>query len=183
MSLLQSLFSLFCLSYASCMGMPPTLAAVIHGSKQILGIDLRSLYNYLDVAALGILSLFLVAQWWLCGRLPRYRRRWPALIPACVLLAAQCSACLIQPPRQFSPEFATGEDRALSLSLQRAAPSSIGGTCPPFCWKQDQAQPFRRLMLPPKAVPLRGRKPFLSPQLLHRWLWYRWNPLTLNCWK
>lgn len=36
-SLLQSLFSLFCLSYASCMGMPPTLAAVLHGSKQILG--------------------------------------------------------------------------------------------------------------------------------------------------
>lgn len=113
MSLLQSLFSLFCLSYASCMGMPPTLAAVLHGSKQILGMDLRSLYSYLDVAALGILSLFLIAQWWLCGHLPRHRRRWPALIPACVLLAAQCNACLIQPPRQFSPEFVTGEGRSL----------------------------------------------------------------------
>lgn len=51
MSLLQSLFSLFCLSYASCMGMPPTLAAVLHGSKQILGMDLRSLYSYLSAGS------------------------------------------------------------------------------------------------------------------------------------
>lgn len=111
-SLLQGLFSLFCLSYAASMGMPPTLAAVLNGSRQIVGMDLRSLWTYLDPAALAFLSLSVLAQCWLCGRKPRYGRRWLALIPACALLATQYNACRLQPPRQFTPEFVLGEGRS-----------------------------------------------------------------------
>lgn len=46
-SLLQGLLSLFCLSYAASMGMPPTLAAILNGSRQIAGMDLRSLWTIL----------------------------------------------------------------------------------------------------------------------------------------
>lgn len=110
--LLQGLFSLFCLSYASSMGMPPTLTAILNGSKQIAGMDLRSLWTYLDPIALVSLSLLVAVQYWLCGHKPRYRRRWLALFPACVLLATQYNACLLQPPRHFTPEFVLGEGRS-----------------------------------------------------------------------
>lgn len=50
-SLLQGLLSLFCLSYAASMGMPPTLAAILNGSRQIAGMDLRSLWTYIDPAS------------------------------------------------------------------------------------------------------------------------------------
>lgn len=111
-SLLQCLLSLFCLSYAASMGMPPTLAAILNGSKQIAGMDLRSLWTYLDPAALICLSLFVGVQYWLCGRKPRYRRCWLALIPACALLATHYNACLLQPLRHFTPEFVLGEGRS-----------------------------------------------------------------------
>ena len=70
-SLLQGLLSLFCLSYAASMGMPPTLAAILNGSRQIAGMDLRSLWTYIDPAALVALSLLVAIQCWLCGRKPR----------------------------------------------------------------------------------------------------------------
>lgn len=111
-SLLQGLLSLFCLSYAVSMGMPPTLAAILNGSKQIAGMDLRSLLTYLDPAALVFLSLLVAIQFWLCGHKPRYRRRWLALIPACALLATQYNACLLQPLRHFTPAFILGEGRS-----------------------------------------------------------------------
>lgn len=111
-SLLQGLLSLFCLSYAASMGMPPTLAAILNGSKQIAGMDLRSLLTYLDPAALVFLSLLVAIQFWLCGHKPRYRRRWLALIPACALLATQYNACLLQPLRHFTPAFILGEGRS-----------------------------------------------------------------------
>lgn len=107
-SLLQGLLSLFCLSYAASMGMPPTLAAILNGSRQIAGMDLRSLWTYIDPAALVALSLLVAIQCWLCGRKPRYRHRWLAIIPACALLATQYNACLLQPPRHFTPEFILG---------------------------------------------------------------------------
>lgn len=111
-SLLQGLLSLFCLSYAASMGMPPTLAAILNGSRQIAGMDLRSLWTYIDPAALVALSLLVAIQCWLCGRKPRYRHRWLAIIPACALLATQYNACLLQPPRHFTPEFILGEGRS-----------------------------------------------------------------------
>ncbi|WP_418733116.1 sulfatase-like hydrolase/transferase [Desulfovibrio sp.] len=111
-SLLQGLLSLFCLSYAASMGMPPTLAAILNGSRQIAGMDLRSLWTYIDPAALVALSLLVAIQCWLCGHKPRYRHRWLAIIPACALLATQYNACLLQPPRHFTPEFILGEGRS-----------------------------------------------------------------------
>ena len=102
-SLLQGLLSLFCLSYAASMGMPPTLAAILNGSQQISGMDLRSLWTYIDPAALISLCLLVAIQCWLCGRKPRYRHRWLAIIPACALLATQYNACLLQPLRHFTP--------------------------------------------------------------------------------
>ncbi len=111
-SLLQGLLSLFCLSYAASMGIPPTLAAILNGSRQIAGMDLRSLWTYIDPAALVALSLLVAIQCWLCGHKPRYRHRWLAIIPACALLATQYNACLLQPPRHFTPEFILGEGRS-----------------------------------------------------------------------
>lgn len=61
-SLLQGLLSLFCLSYAASMGMPPTLAAILNGSQQISGMDLRSLWTYIDPAALISLCLLVAIQ-------------------------------------------------------------------------------------------------------------------------
>ena len=74
-SLLQGLLSLFCLSYAASMGIPPTLAAILNGSRQIAGMDLRSMWTYIDPAALVALSLLVAIQCWLCGHKPRYRHR------------------------------------------------------------------------------------------------------------
>lgn len=111
-SLLQGLLSLFCLSYAASMGMPPTLAAILNGSQQISGMDLRSLWTYIDPAALISLCLLVAIQCWLCGRKPRYRHHWLAIIPACALLATHYNACLLQPLRHFTPEFILGEGRS-----------------------------------------------------------------------
>lgn len=121
-SLLQGLLSLFCLSYAASMGMPPTLAAILNGSQQISGMDLRSLWTYIDPAALISLCLLVAIQCWLCGRKPRYRHRWLAIIPACALLAMHACSSRCDTSRRNS----SWEKVAPSSNLRHADLSTIG---------------------------------------------------------
>ena len=181
-SLLQGLLSLFCLSYAASMGMPPTLAAILNGSRQIAGMDLRSLWTYIDPAALVALSLLVAIQCWLCGRKPRYRHRWLAIIPACALLATQYNACLLQPPRHFTPEFILGEGRSRFEPPARRSLKYRGylGT---FLMELGSGTAFTpRMSLPEPAPPL-GLIRFPFPPPRHSWHWCRWSLWTLSCWK
>ncbi|WP_165068530.1 sulfatase-like hydrolase/transferase [Desulfovibrio sp. ZJ200] len=109
--LLQALLSLLCLSYATVMGTPLSLTALINGSRQLAVMDLSSLLSYVGISSLLLILPFLGGQWWLCGRKPRLSRRWLALIPAVLLLVSHGNACLLQPPRHFSPEFLQKEGK------------------------------------------------------------------------
>ena len=112
LTLLQTLLSLFCVSYAASMGMPPTLAAVIKGSKHVVGMDVSSLLSYLDTSACLLFVVFFFCQWWLCARKPRYARaRWLAVVPLLVLLVAHANALRFQPVSHFSEKFIKGAGR------------------------------------------------------------------------
>lgn len=103
--LLQGLFSLFCLSYAKTLGMPPTLADLVNGTGYVAGMGLTSLFSYVDASALIWLAACCLTALLLCGRKARYgrARRW-ALVPLAVLVAAHVLSLGKQPLGDFFPQ-------------------------------------------------------------------------------
>ncbi len=107
-SLAQSLFSVFCVSYAVNIGVPPNLTSIVHGFKYVTGMDMSSLLSYLKPSVCFIFGVFFLFQWLLCGVKPRYdQKRWLAVPFLLVLLALHANALYSHPPRRFSPAFIT----------------------------------------------------------------------------
>lgn len=123
-SLLQGLLSLFCLSYAASMGMPPTLAAILNGSRQIAGMDLRSLWTYIDPAALVALSLLVAIPGSAVTSPVTVTAGWRSSRPALCWQRSTMPACSSR--RDTSRRNSSWEKAAPGPNLRHVVPSNTG---------------------------------------------------------